>query len=173
MEEERKIPYVGCARVGNFKLWKSRVRERKTDVLHISDMDGTWAVKIPQTYLAFPMIEEAYKEGNDEYLHTVISNMNFVCAIANGFYQRGVAMVGHAYLKPELLQEGYHPEEGPGYADMMDEAKKICDGFLKWYGEVQQMQKEQADRNSAEIDAADEAADAAAKILDDAEKETT
>ena len=171
VNEERKIPYVGFARVGNFKLWKSRVKDRKSDVLHISDMDGTWGVKVPQSYLAFPMIEEAYKEGNDEYLHTVISNMNFVCAIGNGFYQRGVAMVGHAYLKPELLREDYKPEQGPGHADMMDEAKKISEGFLKWYEDVQKMERANAERDGAEADAAEAAADVAAQVLADAEKE--
>ena len=126
-QEERKIPYIGVARVGDFKLWKARVRERKSDVLHISDMDGTWGVKIPQTYLSFTMIEEAYKDGNDEFLKTCLANMNFVTAITNGFYQQGVAMVGHAYLKPELLREDYKPETGPGHADLLDEAKKVFD----------------------------------------------
>ena len=169
-QEERKIPYIGVARVGNFKLWKARVRERKSDVLHISDMDGTWGVKIPQTYLSFTMIEEAYKEGNDEFLKTCLANMNFVTAITNGFYQQGVAMVGHAYLKPELLREDYKPETGPGHADLLDEAKKVCEGFLKWYEDVQAMQKEQA-AQTGDILAGDDAADAAAKLLGEEEKE--
>ena len=169
-QEERKIPYIGVARVGNFKLWKARVRERKSDVLHISDMDGTWGVKIPQTYLSFTMIEEAYKEGNDEFLKTCLANMNFVTAITNGFYQQGVAMVGHAYMKPELLREDYKPETGPGHADLLDEAKKVCEGFLKWYDEVQQMQKEQA-AQTGDILAGDDAADEAAKLLSEEEKE--
>lgn len=172
--EERKIPYVGCVRIGNIKLWKAKQRKKgkiAIDVLNISDLDGTWSVKIPQTYLAYPMIEAAYKEGNDEFLHLVIANMNFVCAIANGFYQRGVAMVGHCYMKPELLQEGYKPETGPGHADLLDEAKKISEGFLQWYAEVQQMQQEHAGKVGDTAIEEDEMADKAAEILAKAEGE--
>ena len=174
MEEERKIPYVGCVRIGNFKLWKSRQRKKEKidiDVLNISDLDGTWSVKIPQTYLAYPMIEQCYKEGNDEFLHTYIANVNFVSAIANGFYQRGVAMVGHAYLKPELLQEDYKPETGPSHADMMDEAKKICEGFLEWYDEVMKERKAAAAKDGEKALEEDEMADKAAEILAGAEGE--
>ena len=168
MEEERKIPYVGCVRIGNFKLWKAKQRKKgkiDVDIIRISDLEGTWSVKIPQMYLAYAMIEQAYKEGNDEFLHTVISNMNFVCAIANGFYQRGVAMVGHCYMKPELLQDGYNPEEGPGHADLLDEAKKISDGFLEWYADVQHILHEQAGKDDGKSLEEDEMADKAAEIL--------
>lgn len=172
MEEERKIPYVGCVRIGNFKLWKAKEHKKgkvDLDVLRISDLEGTWSVKIPQTYLAYPMIEAAYAEGNDEFLHTYIANVNFVTAISNGFYQRGVAMVGHAYLKPELLQEGYKPETGPGHADLLDEAKKICDGFLAWYADAQKMQQGQASNDGDKSLEDDEMADKAADILANAE----
>lgn len=165
---------MGCVRIGNFKIGKAKERKKgkvDVDTIRISDMAGTWAVKIPQTYLAYPMIEQCYKEGNEEFLHTIISNMNFVCAIANGFYQRGVAMVGHAYLKPELLQEGYRPETGPGHADLMDEVKKICEGFLKWYADVQKMQQENAAKEGASADEAEDAAEIAAQVLSMEEKD--
>lgn len=164
-KEERKIPYVGCVRVGNFKVWKSRVRERKSDVIHISDMDGTWGVKIPQNYLSFKVIESCYKDGEEDYLMTMFANMNFVSAIANGFYQRGVAMVGHAYLRPELLQEGYAPQKGPSHADMMDEVKRTCEGFLKWYAGTLKTDKANASSGGAQADVNDEVADMAGEIL--------
>lgn len=172
MEEERKIPYVGCVRVGNFKLWKSRVKDRKSDVLHISDLDGTWAVKIPQTYLAFTMIEQCYQANQLEFIQTYLANVNFVSAISNGFYQRAVAMVGHVYMMPELLEKGYKPENGPGHKDLMDETRKICEGFLKWYDEAKREEKER-EQQAGDVLSADEAADAAAQALAEAEKETT
>lgn len=156
--EKRKIPYVGHVRIGNFKIWKSRmrltvndvstpeeraeasrkgkkikVRQKDVDVLNISDLQGTWSVKIPPTYLAYPMIEQCYAEGNDEFLHTYLANINFVTAISNGFYQRGVALVGHIYMNPEILRDGWKPEKGPGHDDLMNEAKKVRDEFLHWY----------------------------------------
>ena len=66
MNEERKIPFVGCVRVGNFKIWKAKQRKKgniDVDIIRISDLEGNWSVKIPQTYLAYPMIEQCFKEG--------------------------------------------------------------------------------------------------------------
>lgn len=156
--EERKIPYNRYVRIGDFKIWKSRIQlsvndvstpEERTEagrkgkkirltqkfieVIVVSDMQGLWSVKIPQTYLAYPMIEQCYADGNEDFLHTFLANINFVSAISNGFYQRGVALCGHCYMHPDILREGYKPENGPGHDDLMAEAKKVRDEFLHWY----------------------------------------
>lgn len=89
MEQENKnlqIPFVKPARVGNFKLWRSKtslsyaptdedrakVREesggkkkavtRKVDieVINISSLDGSWKVQIPQTSTLFSVIANGY-----------------------------------------------------------------------------------------------------------------
>jgi hypothetical protein len=173
MNEERKIPFVGCVRVGNFKIWKAKQRKKgniDVDIIRISDLEGNWSVKIPQTYLAYPMIEQCFKEGNEEFLHTYIANMNLVSAIANGFYQRGVAMVGHIYMLPELLREDYKPAEGPGHADMLDEVRHICEDFLQWYNGVMKEDQARAEQDGGKSLEEDAMADKAAEILGKEEK---
>lgn len=164
--EGRVIPTVGHVRIGNFKLWKSINGADGVQTMIISDLSGSWSVQIPSTYLAYPMIEKCYMEGEEEFLHTYIANIDLVSAIANGFYQRGVAMVGHCYLKPELLREGYKPETGPGHEDLMDEARKICDGFLKWYeGVLKDEEARKAAETAKGADENDDMAEKAAEIL--------
>lgn len=170
INDGRMLPTEGYARVGNFKLWKSVNASDGVSTIVISDMSGSWSVQVPQTYLAYPMIEQLYSEGNEEMLHTYIANVNFVSAIFNGYYQRAVSMVGHCYMKPELLREGYSPADGPGHGDLLDEAGKIRDGFLEWCEGVLKEERAREARTGVNAIDEDEMADKAAEILSKEEK---
>ena len=157
-----KIPYGKPERIGNFKIWKSKfelvsdpteeqrkkvveesrgkkkaVRQKVTiDCINVSILDGSWTVRIPQTFEQFAMLSLAYSwslsEDKDEqvkgtdYLRTAISNMYYVSCICNGFYHHGVEMVTSAYVDPDLLKEN---ERGVAF---LKDVKQTIERFLEW-----------------------------------------
>ena len=143
------IPFGKPARIGNFKIWKSKFelgadvegkkgKKRKVtiDCINVSILDGSWTVRIPQTFEQFAMLSLAYSwsqsEDKDEqvkgtdYLRTAISNMYYVSCICNGFYHHGVEMVTSAYADPDLLKEN---ERGVAF---LKDAKLTIERFLEW-----------------------------------------
>lgn len=143
-----KIPFGMPARIGNFKIWKSKYTFDKDadgkkikpqivgDCINISILDGSWTVRIPQTFEQFAMLSLAYSwslsEDKDEqvkgreYLRTAISNMYYVSCICNGFYHHGVEMITSAYTDPDLLKEN---ERGVAF---LKDAKQTIERFLEW-----------------------------------------
>jgi len=153
MEEKKTenlstIPFGKPARIGNFKIWKSKYTFDRDadgkkikpqivgDCINVSILDGSWMVRIPQTFEQFAMLSLAYSwslsEDKDEqvkgldYIRTAISNMYYVSCICNGFYHHGVEMVTSAYADPELLKEN---ERGVAF---LKDAKLTIERFLEW-----------------------------------------
>lgn len=160
--EQSAIPFGKPARIGNFKIWKSKfelvsdpteeqrkkvaeesggkkkaIRQKVTiDCINVSILDGSWMVRIPQTFEQFAMLSLAYlwslSEDKDEqvkgrdYLRTAISNMYYVSCICNGFFHHGVEMVTSAYAVPDLLKEN---ERGVAF---LKDAKQTIERFLEW-----------------------------------------
>lgn len=165
MEKElAKIPFSKPARIGNFKIWRSRISlefmptrdmlseedqirldkgqiklsKQKEDIeaINISNLEGTWMIRIPETYEMFIMLmqsygwymsdnEEAKKRGED-YLTTVFSNMLWVSNITNGYYHEGVFMVGGAYADPTLLSDKKK------FKSFKDTADRVIKDYLSW-----------------------------------------
>lgn len=159
---QSSIPFGKPARIGNFKIWKSKfelvsdpteeqrkkvaeesggkkkaIRQKVTiDCINVSILDGSWMVRIPQTFEQFAMLSLAYSwslsEDKDEqvkgrdYLRTAISNMYYVSCICNGFFHHGVEMVTSAYADPDLLKEN---ERGVAF---LKDAKLTIERFLEW-----------------------------------------
>lgn len=160
--EQSAIPFGKPARIGNFKIWKSKfelvsdpteeqrkkvaeesggkkkaIRQKVTiECINVSILDGSWMVRIPQTFEQFAMLSLAYSwslsDDKDEqvkgtdYLRTAISNMYYVSCICNGFFHRGVEMVTSAYADPDLLKEN---ERGAAF---LKDAKLAIERFLEW-----------------------------------------
>lgn len=68
-ENERNellIPFVKPARVGNFKLWRSKInlggKKDKTEIecVNVSNLEGSWTVRIPSTSTLFSVIVSNY-----------------------------------------------------------------------------------------------------------------
>lgn len=170
--EQSAIPFGKPARIGNFKIWKSKfelvsdpseeqrkkvaeesrgkkkaVRRKVTiDCINVSVLDGSWMVRIPQTFEQFAMLSLAYSwslsededeqvKGND-YLRTAISNMYYVSCICNGFYHHGVEMVTSAYADPDLLKETKRGEA------FLKDVKDTIERFLVWRKEYEKHVKE-------------------------------
>lgn len=146
------IPSGRPARMGNFRLWRTLTvvgkGKFKTNVecINVSDLDGTWLVRIPQTYEMFGMLTVAYQWSQSEdmeerrrgngFIRTAISNMFYVSSVCNGFFHHGIEMVAAAYANPTLLQD---TKEGQSF---MADAKDSIERFLVWRKEYEKHVKE-------------------------------
>lgn len=141
-EVKNSIPFVKPVRVGNFKLWRSKTvigkGKDKLDIeaINVSNLDGTWSVRIPATFEMFGMIVAAYqwynsdndeeKKRGEDYLFTVFSNMMYVSSVCNGFYHRGVQMVSTVYAYPDVLRDKKK------FKSLKKEAEGTIKRFLEW-----------------------------------------
>lgn len=173
----KQIPFGKPVRMGNFKIWRSVYAvgkgKSKTDIecINVSNMDGTWYVRIPQTFEMFSMLTLAYqwsqsddageREHGESFIRTVLSNMTYVSCICNGFYHHGVEMVTSAYANPSLLQD---TEEGKNF---IFDAKGTVKRFLAWREEYEK--HVEANEPTEEELHREEIADEAMEILLDGE----
>lgn len=177
-DEQKTIPFGKPARMGNFRFWKSTYfvgkRKSKTSVecINVSNLDGTWLIRIPQTFEMFGMLTIAYQWANSEsaeehrrgedFIRTVFSNMAYVSMICNGFFHHGVEMVSAAYANPSLLQD---TDDGKKF--LLD-VKDTVERFLVWRNEYN---KHVAENEPTEQDLhQEEIAEEAMKILSDENK---
>lgn len=133
MDNERKIPFVRPARVGNYKVWRNKTTVGKgkdrynVEQICISDLEGLWQVRIPETNVMFAAISGLYAdESLTPSLSTIFSDMLMVTSIPNGYFHRAVQMCSAMYFNPDLLRDRKERK------DMVKEAKKLVDDFLGW-----------------------------------------
>lgn len=179
-----KIPFGKAARIGNFKIWRSKytlpghvednngVKPSKKqkmviECINVSVLDGSFSVRIPQTFEMFAMLSLAYqwlhsgdkeeRERGETFLRMAVPNMFYVSSICNGFFHHAVEMVTNAYANPSLLCDN---EDGKSF---IDETRETVDGFLSWHKEYE---KYVSENEPTEQDIRqDELADEATKIL--------
>lgn len=133
MSERRVIPFVRPARVGNYKIWRSKVISGKgkdklaIEQVCVSDLEGVWQVKIPATFSMFTAISDMYAdEKMVSALSTIVTNMLGVTSVTNGYFHRAVQMIIAVYSDPDLLRD---KKRRKGF---MKEAKKLAEDFLEW-----------------------------------------
>lgn len=133
MSERRVIPFVRPARVGNYKIWRSKVIAGKgkdklaIEQVCISDLEGLWQVKIPATSDMFAAISEMYAdEKMVSALSTIVTNMLGVTSVTNGYFHRAVQMCSAVYFNPDLLRKKKERK------DIAKEAKRLIEDFLEW-----------------------------------------
>lgn len=130
---DRKIPFVKPARVGNYKIWRTKATvgkgKDKYDVeqICISDLEGVWQVRIPETNVMFSAVSGLYADEElAGSLSTIFANMLMVSSIPNGFFHHAVQMCSALYFNPDLLRKKKERK------DLSKEAKKLVEDFLEW-----------------------------------------
>lgn len=131
--DERKIPFVKPARVGNFKIWRTKTTIGKgkdkyeVEQICVSDLEGFWQVRIPSTNGMFAAIAGLYAdESLSPSLSTVFTNMLIVSTIPNGYFHRAVQMCSALYFNPDLLREKKERK------DLVKEVRRLVEDFLDW-----------------------------------------
>ena len=167
-----EIPFGKPARIRNFKIWRSNFQlsvepteeQRKKvsaesngkkrlkrqnfsiECINLSLLDGSFSVRIPQTFEMFGMMTAAYQwlhsddEGErkrgEDFLIVAANNIFYVSSICNGFYHHGVNRLTAAYADPSLLRD---TEDGKKF---MEDLKVTVERFLVWREEYEKHVKE-------------------------------
>ena len=182
MSEERKeMPFGRPARIGNFRIWRSRLKVKvgkegtkgkaasyDIEQINISTLDGTWQVKIPATYEMFAMITELFAEHDGSasdrrtaQLSTFFGNMMYASVIANGYFQQALNFCTLVYSNPSLLDR-----EDKNHKAFMHDVKIFAKAFADWAEKY----REKADGNEPTREES-ENEQAAEEILAETEEE--
>ena len=168
MSEPRKIPYGKPARLGNYRIWRSKCPVGKgkekdfIDQVNIGNLDGTWQVRIPATFEMYAILTELYAdEGKQEILAEYVNNMAFVTITGNGYFQRAVELVAIAYANPSLLTK-----KDKQHKAFVKNAEALIKAFLEWRKVYDERVK--LDEPTEQDDRQDEIA---GQMLDELEKE--
>lgn len=168
MSEPRKIPYGKPAQFGNYRIWRGKYPVGKgkdkdfIDQINVSNLDGTWQVKIPATFEMYAILTELYAdEGKQEILSEYINNMAFVTITGNGYFQRAVELVAIAYANPSLLTK-----KDKQHKPFVKNAEALIKAFLEWRKVYDERVK--LDEPTEQDDKQDEIA---GEMIDELEKE--
>ena len=133
---KREIPFGRPARVGNFKIWRSRKmfgrgkNKIPVEQINVSTLDEEWQIKIPATFEIFAMIRDLFADNTEQrtaQLSTILGNMLYASCIPNGYYQRAINLCATIYANPNLLNDDDERHE-----DMMNNVRALVAGFLEW-----------------------------------------
>lgn len=140
----RDIPFGKPVEIGGYKMWRTNViagNKEKIQAIVISSNDSTWKVQIPQTYLMFRALTDLYSTGDDndlQILFSFFSNFNFCTSISHGFFQNFLILVVYAYMNPDVLCDGYEPENKShlSYNEFMYRVRSCVDEYKKYSEEM-------------------------------------
>lgn len=139
----REIPFGKPARIGNFKMWRTKVKVDKkqtVEAIVVSDVEGLWKVQIPETYLMFRALTDLYSTEDLEdfnILFSFLSNFNFCTSISLGVFQNFLILAVYGYMHPEVLDEGYEPEDKKflSYDEFFSRVKQSIADYKKFIAE--------------------------------------
>lgn len=171
-----KIPFVRPARVGNFKLWRSKMTDG-LEVANISNLDGSWCVRIPSTFEMFGVLSMLYydiAEGKDAdrqraegIMSVVLSNMMYCSTIGNGYFQQAMEMIAVCYANPSVLTK-----KDKAHKDLVKSAKNLIESFLEWRKEYDKKRRESTEEDDKRDDIAEQALDILKEKKDGGEDES-
>lgn len=123
-------------RAGDFKV--HFLEFDSVPVIEVSNLEGTWMVRVPVGFQMYGMLNRLMKESEDddnrvrenaqEWLKMFFMNWQNVTGIPSGHYHQAIMMLTGAYVRPELLKSSYFGVGKKFYADV----KKLRLAFLKW-----------------------------------------
>ena len=148
----REIPFGKPAIIGNFKMYRTRVsvdKKKTIQAIVIANLDGTWKVQIPETYLMFRALTDLYSTENKmdfDILFSFITNFNFCTSISHGHFQDFLILAVYGYMHPEVLAKGYEPEDKKmlSYDEFMYRVKGCIDGYKEF---AERLKKEPEQQN--------------------------
>ena len=107
------IPFGKPARVGNFKLWRGKYNlgsgKDKTAIecVHVSNLDGSWMVRIPSTSEMFGFIVSQYAtvdtEMREKILGMIFTNMHNINLIPSPALHDGFWFLTEMMTFPYML----------------------------------------------------------------------
>lgn len=107
------IPMVKAVRIGNYKLWRTKFPVGKgrdkadIDCINVSNLDGSWSVRIPSTMLMYGTVCNGYATADEErrnnFLGMLFTNMYNICTNASEGLHDGFFFLTEMMTFPYLL----------------------------------------------------------------------
>ena len=123
-------------RVGNSKVAFDKIDS--VPVIEVSNLKGTWMVRVPVNFQMYGMLNRLLLEFDDEdsvvrerageWLKMFFMNWQNVTGIPSGHYHQAIVMLTGAYAQPDLLKSSFFGKGKKFYADV----KKLRLAFLEW-----------------------------------------
>ena len=140
IQRKRESPFGKAVRIQNFKMWRTNVSvgsKQTIQAICISNLDGTWKVQIPQTYLMFRALTDLYgTEDKQDFdiLFSFLTNFNFATSISNGHFQNFLILAVYGYMHPEVLEKGFKPADKKflSYKDFMQRIKTGIESYKEF-----------------------------------------
>ena len=136
--KERVGQYDDEMRYKNYKVRRYDLND--VPVLEVSNLEGTWMVRIPydsETYQMACMLIDA-KEDN-ELIDVYLTNLQTVSGIPNGYYQQGVLLLTMCYMNPGLLSRSVFP--GREQRQFRKDVRMLRKMFLEWAEESRRLRE--------------------------------
>lgn len=111
-KEKNTIPFVKAERVGNFKLWRSKYSlqsgkdKTMVDCLHISNLDGSWMIRIPSTMTLYGTICQGFElpeKQRNEFLGMMFGNIYAIGTSSNEAIHYGFNILFEMMSFPYLM----------------------------------------------------------------------
>lgn len=160
MEKElAKIPFGKPARIGNFKIWRSKmeltftpditekemdgkgrtvVRKQKETIecINISNLDGTWMTRIAETFEMFVMLTECYDWYMSDDEEAKQRGEDYLTTVLSNLLW--VSNITNGYYHEGVFMVGMayaHPElltDKKKFKDFKKEAEGVMDRYVNW-----------------------------------------
>lgn len=181
-ENKNPIPFGKAMRVGNYKIWRSRtsvsympteeqrkkVREEsggtkkavpakfEIDVLNVSNLDGTWSVKIPSTINMYANILLAFDEEEkrrDEFLTMLFGNMLSVCTVSNPYVHDAFNFLMSIMQNPYMLlsEKEMVKKFKEGFKKAGEKDKKKIDAYIEQMCKMRTQLYEMVEKKKADF----------------------
>lgn len=132
--------------VGNYKV--SLYELQDVPVIDVSNIEGTWMVRIPVHFQMYGVLNRLLLESQDEdsavrerandWLGMFFLNWQNVTGIPNGYYHQALVLLSGAYADPSLLKSSFFGRGKAFYSDV----KKLRQSFIKWHNESEKLLRE-------------------------------
>lgn len=199
MADSSIIPFGKAVRVGNFKLWRGNYvlqdGKSKTPIecVNVSNLDGSWMVRIPATCTLFSTICNGYatidEKLREDFLGMIFTNCYNVCTSGSEALHDAFSFLQEMMSFPYLLlpekemvkrMENGMKEFGFDKKRVKEHIGKLCeyrrqlyelierkkDGLIEDYERQQALQREYARVSEEEDLKRDEVAEQAADFLE-------
>ena len=140
----QEIPFGKPIQIGGLKMWRTKVMAGDKETIQaivVSNLDQTWKVQIPETYMMFRAITDLYStesQKDTEILFSFLSNFNLCTSISNGCFQNFLILAVYAYMHPEVLDDGYEPEDKKhlSYDEFMQRIQSCVEAYKSYAEEM-------------------------------------
>lgn len=108
-KEKTTIPFVKAVRVGNYKVWRGKyvLGQVKIDCLHISNLDGSWMMRIPATMSLYGVICDGYatedEKLREQFLGMIFKNIYTIGTSASEALHDAFSILSEMFIFPYLF----------------------------------------------------------------------